>query len=87
MDTSKEKRREKHKGYALVNFALERMLHCNEDPIYVFLFWELGGLSLNFRMHVSVSDLYFPMIYPLTVFPAAEYADRSCEYINRLTDT
>ncbi len=32
--------------------------HCNENPIYVFLFWELRGLSPNFHIHVSVSDLY-----------------------------
>ncbi len=24
--------------------------HCNENPIYVFLFWELRGLSPNFHM-------------------------------------
>ncbi len=30
--------------------------HCNENPIYVFLSWELRGLSLNFHIHVSVSD-------------------------------
>jgi hypothetical protein len=33
-------------------------LHCNENPIYVFLFWELRGLSPNFHIHVSVSNLY-----------------------------
>jgi hypothetical protein len=33
-------------------------MHCNENPIYVFLFWELRGLSPNFHIHVSVSDLY-----------------------------
>jgi hypothetical protein len=27
-------------------------------PIYAFLFWELRGLSPNFHIHVSVSDLY-----------------------------
>ncbi len=31
--------------------------HCNENPIYVFLFCELRGLSLNFLIHMSVSDL------------------------------
>ncbi len=36
--------------------------HCNENPIYVFLFWEQRGLSLNFNIHVSVSDLYSPRI-------------------------
>ncbi len=35
---------------------------CNENPIYVFFFWELRGLSPNFYIHVSVSDLYIPMI-------------------------
>ncbi len=29
-----------------------------ENPIYVFLFWELRGLSPNFHIPVSVSDLY-----------------------------
>jgi hypothetical protein len=37
-------------------------VHCNENPIYVFLFWELRGLSPNFHIHVSVSDLYSPRI-------------------------
>jgi hypothetical protein len=32
--------------------------HCNENPIFVFLFWELRGLSPNFHIHVSMSDLY-----------------------------
>jgi hypothetical protein len=38
--------------------------HCNEDPIYVFLFWELPSLSPNFHIHVSVSNLYFLRIGP-----------------------
>ncbi len=29
-----------------------------------FLFWELRGLSPNFHIHVSVSDLYIPRIGP-----------------------
>ena len=36
--------------------------HCNENPIYIFLFWELRSLSPNFHIHVSVSDLYIPRI-------------------------
>jgi hypothetical protein len=39
-------------------------MHCNENPIYVFIFWELRGLSPNFPIHVSVSDLYIPRIGP-----------------------
>ncbi len=50
-------------------------LHCNENSIYVFLFWESRGLSPNFHIHVSVSVLYNPRIGPhySTYFPAAEY--------------
>jgi hypothetical protein len=32
-------------------------VHCQENPIYVFLFWELRDLSPNFYIYVSVSDL------------------------------
>jgi hypothetical protein len=38
--------------------------HCKENPIYVFIFWELRGLSPNFHIHVSVSDLYVLKISP-----------------------
>jgi hypothetical protein len=40
--------------------------YCNENLIYLFLFWELLGLSpnFNFHLHVSVSDLYIPRIGP-----------------------
>jgi hypothetical protein len=38
--------------------------HCNENPIYIFLFWELRGLSPNFHIHLSVSNLYIPRIGP-----------------------
>jgi hypothetical protein len=45
-------------------------VHCNENPIYeyVFLFWEFRGLSPNFHIHVSVSDLYFPRIGPQSTY-------------------
>jgi len=39
-------------------------LICKENHIYVFLFWELRGLSPNFHIHVSVSDLFIPRIGP-----------------------
>ncbi len=39
-------------------------VHCNEKPICVFLEKELRGLSPNFNIHVSVSDLYVPRISP-----------------------
>jgi hypothetical protein len=53
-----------------------------ENPIYVFIFWESGGHSPNFRIHVSVSDLYIPR-RSVHIFPAEEYADQWWEYINR----
>ncbi len=33
--------------------------HCNENPIYVFPEKELGGLSPNFHIHVSVMIYIF----------------------------
>ncbi len=62
------------------SYALERKSMYS----YVFLFWELGGLSPNFRIHVFLSDLVY-RIFPgsVHIFPAAEKADLSWEYINR----
>ncbi len=57
-------------------------VHCNGNSVYVFLFWELRGLSPNFHIHVFVSDLYIPRIGP-HIFPPAEKADPSWEYIIR----
>jgi hypothetical protein len=39
-------------------------LHCKGNSVYVFLFWDVRGLSPNFYIHVSVSDLYIPRIGP-----------------------
>jgi hypothetical protein len=38
--------------------------HCNENPIYVFPEKELCGLSPNFHIYVSVSNLYIARIGP-----------------------
>ncbi len=38
--------------------------HRIENPINVFLFYELRCLSPNFHVHVSVSDLYIPRLRP-----------------------
>jgi hypothetical protein len=35
-----------------------RSLSCKENPIYVFPKKELGGLSPNVHIHVSVRDLF-----------------------------
>ncbi len=37
---------------------LPSFLHGTENPIYVFLFWELLGINPNFHVHVSVSGLH-----------------------------
>ncbi len=39
----------------------KNVLHCNGNPVYAFLFWELRG---QFHIHLSVSDLYSPRIGP-----------------------
>jgi hypothetical protein len=43
---------------------LSRLLHCNGNSVYIYLFWALRGLSPNFHIHVSMSDLYIPRIGP-----------------------
>ncbi len=49
-------------SYQVVLLSNNNKLHCTENPSYVFLFWELSGLSPNFHIHVSASDLYIPRI-------------------------
>jgi hypothetical protein len=45
-------------------FLCYTIIHCNGNSEYILLFWELRGLSPNFHIHVSVSDLYVPRIGP-----------------------
>ncbi len=54
--------------------------HCKGNSVYIFLFWELRGLSPNLNIHVSVGDLYTGSVH---IFPLAEKADPSWEYIIR----
>jgi hypothetical protein len=49
-----------------------------ENSKQIFPEKELRGLSPNFYIHVSVSDLYIPTIG----LSAGKYVDRSWEYIN-----
>ncbi len=57
-------------------------MHCKEISIYVFPEKELRGLSPNFHILVSVSDLYFPTTGP-AIFLQQNRAYRSRECINR----
>jgi hypothetical protein len=63
-----------HSGY---------FLHCNGNSVYIFLFWELRGLSPSLHIHVSVSDLQYIFPGSVHIFPPAEKADLSWEYIIR----
>jgi hypothetical protein len=61
-------------------------IHGKENPIYVFLFWDLRCLSSNFCIHVSVRDLYIPRICPHTIW--LQKIDRPIlEIYKFLTDT
>ncbi len=55
--------------------VLGTRLHCNENPIYVFQEKELRGLSPNFHIHVSVSDLEIPRISPRIFLQQTRLAD------------
>ncbi len=43
------------------------VIHCKEIQIYVFPEKELQGLSSNFHIHISVSNLY--TVFPRSICP------------------
>jgi hypothetical protein len=59
-------------GFVWDPLVLLCTLHRNENPIYVFLFWESRALSPKFHIPVSVS--YLNKIFPgsVHIFPEAE---------------
>ncbi len=59
--------------------------HCNGNNVYIFLFWELRGLSPNFHILVSVSVLYIPRIGPH--ISSNRKGRPIVEIYNSLTDT
>jgi hypothetical protein len=60
------------------------ILHCKGNSV-IFLFWELRGLSPNFYIHVSVSDLYILRIGPL--ISSSRNGSSIVGIYNSLTDT
>jgi hypothetical protein len=55
-------------GYAIGNGAANVPKGAalqGKSHLCIPFFWELHGLSSNFHIHVSVSDLYIPRIRPL----------------------
>ncbi len=59
--------------------------HCKGNSVYVFFFWELRGLSPNFHIHVSLSDLNIPRIGPH--ISSSRKGRVIVEIYNSLTDT
>jgi hypothetical protein len=69
--------------YVVLLINIERPFHllyacllCKEISIYVFPGKELLGLSPNFHIHVSVSDLYIPTIGPPIFLQQDRQTDR-----------
>jgi hypothetical protein len=61
-------------------------LHCNESPIYMYVFseGELRGLSPNFHIQVSVSDLYTVFTGSVHIFSCSRKVRLTLGiYINR----
>ncbi len=65
-----------------LNFFTFMLGTLQRNPIYVLPEKELRGLSPNFHIYVSVSDLYIPRIGPHIFLQ--QKADRLWEYINRM---
>jgi hypothetical protein len=57
--------------------------HNTENSKQIFPEKEVCGVSPNFHIHVSVSDLYIPRSDCLFCCRKIQYVDRSWEYINR----
>ncbi len=53
-----------------------RILHGNENPIYAFPEKEMRGLSPNFHIHVTGSDLHISRIGPHIFFQQNRQIDR-----------
>jgi hypothetical protein len=62
--------------FFLLPMPVQVLRHWNENPIYAFHFWELRGLSPNFHIHLSVSDLYIPRIDPPIFLQPNRQTDR-----------
>jgi hypothetical protein len=79
--SEKETRQVLNFSEAPLKCTLQR--HNTENSEQIFPENELFGLSPNFHIHVSVSDLYM-YSYDRSAYSAAgKYVDRSREYINR----
>jgi hypothetical protein len=61
--------------------------HCNENPNNVFPEKELRGLSPNFHIHVSVSDLYIPRMRRHIFLQQNRQTDLGNIQYKSLTDT
>ncbi len=57
------------------------------NPIYVLSEKKLRGLSPNFRIHVSLSDLYIPTIGPPIFLQQNKQIDRVYRIYKSLTET
>jgi hypothetical protein len=53
-----------YSNIALSNLQRNQLFTMQRNPIYVFPEKELRGLSPNFQIHVSVSDLYILRVGP-----------------------
>ncbi len=61
-------------------------VHCNKNPIYVFLFWEFYGLSPNFHSYMCLWAIY---IFPgsIHIFSCRRIGRSIVGIYNSLTDT
>jgi len=72
------------KAFVEPSYTLALHRHNSKNSKKIFPGKELHGLCPNFHIHVSVSDLYIPLIGPpILLENSGKYVDRYWEYINR----
>jgi hypothetical protein len=58
-------------------------VHCEENPIYVFFFWELRTFSPNFHLNVSVIYIFPGSVH---IFPCSRTGRPILKIYKSLTD-
>ncbi len=70
--------------YTFLIFAIAALIHCKENPIYIFLFWELCSLSHDSTFMCLWAIYIFPGL--VNIFPWSRFCGPILEIYESLAD-